>query len=75
MRKYDIVEVKQRELVEWSCSICKLDFIKNQMEAQEVFHFSLNCGYGSVFGDGNEVYIDICQHCMEERLGEFVTII
>lgn len=75
MRKYGIVEVKERKLVEWTCSVCGKDLMEDELEAQEVFHFSQVGGYSSVFGDGAEIYIDICQHCMKERLGEFLTII
>lgn len=72
MRKYDIVEVKQRQLVEWTCNVCGLDFIKDEYEAQEAFSCTQTGGYGSVFGDGNTFYIDLCQHCMKRALGEFV---
>jgi hypothetical protein len=47
----------------------------DEMERQEAFHFSMVGGYDSVFGDGAEVYIDICQKCFNERLGEYCTII
>lgn len=74
MRKYSFVEVKQQRLVEWTCSICKRDLMADHMESQEVFSFSQVGGYSSVFGDGATIYIDICQHCMMERLGEYCTI-
>ena len=74
MRKYGEVEVKEKQLIEWSCSICKSDLMADPMEAQEVFSFSQVGGYSSVFGDGSRIYIDICQHCMKERLGEYLTI-
>ena len=75
MRKYELVEIKERQLTEWTCSICNRDLMSDELEAQEVFHFSQVGGYSSVFGDGSEIYIDICQHCMKERLGEFFTVI
>lgn len=75
MRKYELVEVKERQLTEWTCSVCGRDLLEDDMEKQEVFSFSQVCGYTSVFGDGNEIYIDICQHCMKERLGEFCTVL
>lgn len=75
MRKYDLVEVKERQLVEWTCSVCKKNFMQDDLEAQEVFSFSQVGGYSSVFGDGAEIYIDICQHCMKEKLGEYCTVI
>lgn len=72
MREYANVQRTERKLVKWNCSICGRDLLSSIIESQEAFTFSQKCGYGSVFGDGNEVYIDICQHCMKERLGEFM---
>jgi len=31
-------------------------------------------GYGSIFGDGAEVRIDLCQHCVKETLGAWLRI-
>ena len=75
MRRYDLVEVKERQIVEWTCSICGRDFMADELEAQEAFGFGQVGGYSSVFGDGSEIYIDLCQHCFKERLGEYCTII
>lgn len=77
MRKYDLVETtqKQQQLVRWECSICGLDFLKDDMEAQEVFTFSGVGGYTSIFGDGAEICIDICQHCFEKHLRKYATIV
>jgi antitoxin CcdA len=75
MRKYNLVAVKERRLVEWTCSVCKKDLLADKLEAQEVFSFSQVGGYSSVFGDGAEIYIDVCQHCMKEKLGEFCTVL
>lgn len=75
MRRYELVEVKERRLVEHTCSICGRDLLDDPFEGQEAFTFSQSCGYGSVFGDGSEVYIDICQHCFKERFGEYCTVL
>jgi hypothetical protein len=75
MRKYGHIEVKQRKLVEWTCSVCNRELLTDEVEGQEAFSFSQVGGYYSVFGDGAEIYIDICQHCMKEKLGEFCTVI
>jgi len=75
MRKYSIVEVEERQLVEWTCSICGKDFIDDEFEAQEAFFLKQIGGYSSVFGDGAEIYIDICQDCFKEKLGKYCTII
>lgn len=75
MRRYEMTVVQERVLVGLTCSVCKRDLHEDELEMQEVFSFTQVGGYSSVFGDGAEIYIDICQHCMKERLGEYCTII
>ena len=75
MRRYEIVDVPQRQLVERTCSICGLDLLSNELEGQEAVFVSFVGGYGSIFGDGREVSIDICQHCFMEKLGKYCTVI
>lgn len=83
MRKLEVVEVTENKykykLIQWKCSVCGFDFLEDEdsnygMEAQEVFSFSDVGGYSSVFGDGVEISIDICQHCFKKLLGDFVEI-
>ena len=52
------------------CDICKkkYDNDKDFLETQEFFHIQETGGYGSVFGDGKEINVDICQHCMNKIL-------
>ena len=73
MREYEIVEVKEYQLSKWTCSICGRDLM-NEAEFEEAFSFKQIGGYHSVFGDGAEITIDICQHCMKEKLGIYCTI-
>jgi len=75
MRRYGIITREERDVVEIKCSVCKRDLLNDKMERQEAMHFHNYCGYGSVFGDGTEVYIDLCQHCFKELLGKYCTII
>jgi len=75
MRKYDLVTVKERQLVELTCSVCGQDLLADEMELQETFSFSQIGGYSSVFGDGASISIDICQHCFKKMLGQYCTII
>lgn len=53
------------------CSVCKKE-ITDIMEAQEAVSIQISGGYSSVFGDGAEGRLDICQHCLKEKLGEFI---
>ena len=52
-----------------TCDICKTKYIYDDntesiYEAQEFLHIRRYGGYGSVFGDGETVECDICQHCL-----------
>jgi hypothetical protein len=43
-------------------------------EFQEFLFIRFRGGYGSVFGDGNDVECDICQHCLKELLGDYMRV-
>jgi len=36
-----------------------------EVEFHEMASLDLKAGYGSIFGDGNDVQIDLCQHCLK----------
>lgn len=38
------------------------------VELQERHTIKFQGGYGSVFGDGSRVLIDLCQHCLKSML-------
>ena len=38
------------------------------IEWQEAYSIRLMGGYGSIFGDGTTVRIDLCQHCLMKRI-------
>ena len=70
------VKIKTKELVGFTCDKCKKEFsIKDDLlETQEFMHWSNSCGYGSIFGDSNEIEIALCQHCTKELLGKYINI-
>ena len=49
------------------CDICKkeLDAKKDIMEVQEFIYVRNIGGFNSIFGDGEEIYYDICQYCFK----------
>jgi len=64
------------ELKHTTCDVCRTRYSANYyVETQEFIHIKAMCGYGSVFGDGNTIQLDICQHCLKEKLGEYIRII
>lgn len=58
------------------CDVCGKSFSMEDdvFEVQEFVHIRLHGGYGSVFGDGDLVELDMCQHCLKKHLGEYVRI-
>ncbi|MCK2127811.1 hypothetical protein MX652_14070 [Thauera aromatica] len=43
-------------------------------EYQERLSIDFRAGYGSVFGDGNQVQLDLCQHCVRKVLGRWLRV-
>jgi hypothetical protein len=46
----------------------------NELEAEEFVSIERVGGYSSIFGDGNLISVDICQHCLKDVLGEWLRI-
>lgn len=46
----------------------------HDIELQERTAIRFRAGYGSVFGDGNLVEADICQHCLKDVFGKYLRI-
>lgn len=57
------------------CDRCGSLFDHSDVEFHEAVSIDLKAGYGSVFGDGNDVQIDLCQHCLKTTLGQWLRII
>jgi len=70
----EIVEREMQTLESITCDVCKNTIpLDDILELQEMVSIEFVGGYGSVFGDGEQVSIDMCQDCFKEILGEFVT--
>jgi len=52
------------------CDFCKKEYsidVSNDIyEIQEFVSVYRTGGYGSIFGDGDELQVDICQHCFKK---------
>jgi len=74
-----MIEYKETETVQKKyeptkviCDVCKKEYpCDDIMETQEFQHIRFIGGYGSVFGDEEAVELDICQHCLKDKLGEY----
>ncbi len=56
------------------CDRCGLLSEIGDAEFAEFITVDMKAGYGSTFGDGNDVQIDLCQHCVKTVLGEWLKI-
>ena len=80
------VEKKMQDVVikeSISCDVCGTTYeyptpegsTEAVFEIQEFTRLNFTGGYGSVFGDGDNVRLDICQGCLKEKLGKYLRII
>ncbi|MBC9925395.1 hypothetical protein IT777_26630 (plasmid) [Klebsiella quasipneumoniae] len=56
-----------------TCDRCRRRAEKDNLEFQEFLTIDHRAGYGSVFGDGSRLRLDLCQHCVKEILGQWLT--
>lgn len=67
-------KVLQEVAVSGECDRCSRKMPKDSPEFHERFSISYWAGYDSVFGDGNHVECDLCQHCVKELLGPWLKV-
>jgi len=74
--KMEILKTEKRDIIvieAYVCNSCKKR-IDDLMEMQEMMRWRTVCGYGSIFGDGVKLSMDLCQDCIKKHLGDFITI-
>ena len=80
MKNFKKVDVTlSREVLESiQCDKCKKIFDPHKqedyIEIGEILSIRQTCGYGSIFGDMNEIELDLCQHCVNKLLGGLIRI-
>jgi len=64
------------EIASVTCDVCGKTYLtdKDFMEIQEFIGLNFVGGYDSVFGDMSHCTLDICQHCLKEKLGEWIVV-
>ncbi len=74
MIKTKKVMVEDEVSISVICDVCKKEYRKEDgpLELQEFTHIKFRGGYGSVFGDDVDFAIDVCQHCLKEKLGAYI---
>jgi len=78
MRNGKWVETTKPEYVEESitCDVCGVTYTDDDdFELQEFVHIVHECGYGSIFGDGNTITLDICQYCLKNKLEKSIVTV
>lgn len=43
-------------------------------ELHEFTSIHYRAGYGSIFGDGSDIELDLCQHCVKDTLGAWIRV-
>lgn len=56
------------------CDRCKAE-VRDAIELREVVHVRLHAGYGSAWGDGNLVEVDLCDACGHRLLKRYASIV
>jgi antitoxin CcdA len=56
------------------CDRCGLLSEAVDVEFSEFASIDMKAGYGSIFGDGNDVQVDLCQHCVKAVLGGWLRV-
>jgi len=75
MIKQKEIQVTKKVDVAIICDICKKEFkatSENIPEIQEFTPIRFTGGFSSVFGDMSTFACDICQHCLKNKLGEYI---
>ena len=76
MINYKTEKIEQKIPISVTCDVCKktykLDGNDDIIEAQEFVYVNFLGGFGSVFGDGVEMELQVCQHCFKEKFGDYV---
>lgn len=57
-----------------TCDRCRQTWQANTIDAAELISIDFIGGYDSVFGDGSQVELDLCQRCLKETLGQWLRV-
>ena len=57
-----------------TCDRCAIEIKASDLEFEEVTSINYRGGYKSIFGDGVDISLDLCQKCLKETLGEWLII-
>ena len=69
--------IESEVISSFTCDKCGLvaNGDTDHFEYQEFLSVSRFGGYGSVFGDGLQYEVDLCQSCVKDLLGDYVRVV
>ena len=68
-------KVVEHEVVAHRCDCCKKEWTPaDWINSQEMLRWRGTGGYGSVFGDGAQLSLDLCQDCAKKLLGDYIQV-
>lgn len=69
--------VEPREVPEsMTCDHCGKEVpVTDRAELNEFVCLHRKCHHGSVFGEGAEIHLDLCQDCVKKVLGGLITVV
>jgi len=72
MKTYTLIPVVKASTI--TCDRCRTHFTDVDYGWHEMQSIEFVGGYGSIFGDGDTVSIDLCQECLKETLGPWLRV-
>jgi hypothetical protein len=57
-----------------SCDRCGETWTADTLSASEFTSIAFTGRYDSVFGDGSQVEVDLCQQCLKQTLGQWLRV-
>lgn len=67
--------VEQRSIVcAITCDRCRVEVQRGKTGFDAIVSIHIDAGYGSIFGDGNRVEIDLCEKCLKGNLGTWLRV-
>ena len=57
-----------------TCDRCRQTWQADTVDAAEFTSIDFTGGYGSIFGDGSQVKLDLCQRCLKTALGLWLRV-
>lgn len=71
MKIYKTKSIEQQIVTDIKCDCCNKIYDKEDLETEEMISIFHACGYLSIFGDEEEIDIDICQYCFKKIVEKF----